>query len=216
MAWQWFPPHPAWQWGAGQWQVAADWSHTQAAQWSAAQWSSARWDGDAAASAPSGEAWQSSAAAADATDDEAEPPQRVYNRAQKEWAHLSCMFFFRINSPFVASGLYIAFLLLFFASGLFHLRRRTHGLSESDFVKVPWPNAWASFSRDTLQMLQEMAKNRGMTMKLRVRNSGAKLILGGRCVDTTQDFLSTCLREAERTQDMSQARGAACNFSVQS
>ena len=97
MAWQWFPPHPAWQWGAGQWQVAADWSHwshTQAAQWSAAQWSSARWDGDAAASAPSGKAWQSSAAAADATDDEAEPPQRVYNRAQKEWAHLSCMFFF--------------------------------------------------------------------------------------------------------------------------
>ena len=88
MAWQWFPSHPAWQWGAGQWQ-AADWSHTQTAQWSAAQWSSARWDGDAAASAPSGEAVQSSAA----TGDEAEPPRRVYNAAQKAWAHLSCVFF---------------------------------------------------------------------------------------------------------------------------
>ena len=106
--------------------------------------------------------------------------------------------------------------LCIFASGLFHLCRRAHGLSESDFIKVPWPNAWASFSRDTLQMLQEMAKARGMTMKLRVRNGGAKLILGGTCEDTMRDFLSTCLAEAERGQDMSQARGAAFQSKVQS
>ena len=63
-------------------------------------------------------------------------------------------------------------------------------------------------------MLQEMAKARGMTMKLRVRNGGAKLILGGTCEDTMRDFLSTCLAEAERGQDMSQARGAAFQSKV--
>lgn len=216
MAWQWFPSHPAWQWNASPWQ-AADWSHANATQWwSAAQWSAAHWDADAAALVPSSVAEQSSATAADRTGDDAAMPRRVYNAKQQEWAHLSCIVFtLTVRLWFAVCGLHVALILLFLPLDFFICCRRAHGLSESDFIKVPWPNAWSSFSRESLQMLQEMATARGMTMKLRVRKGGAKLILGGKCADTTQDFLSTCLREAERVQDMSKARGAAFQSKVE-
>jgi hypothetical protein len=83
----------------------------------------------------------------------------------------------------------------------------SHNLSEGDFVRVPWPGAWSSVSRETLDILYDMAAARGCTLKFRVRAGKGRMIMGGSDRAVMQDLLNVCLDEARRVGDMSEAAG---------